>query len=385
MTSTIDAHGLVRRQATVLLGAVAALLLAVYTAVLMPATAHADPDYLDYSADGSTWGGLEQIPALSGDLIPGGEATSTFHAANNGTQGGRLQVYLGSWQTSENMQAYVRAEINDVSGTVVQLVNSVAEPGTELNSIHLAPGESAKVMLVVGMPADAGNESQNGTVDPNFSLDFELDPEAAATTTSVTGANTAVTGTPVDLTATVAPADATGTVQFKDGGTDIGGPVTVTAGVATLAHVFTTTGTHDVTAVYSGDTGFATSTSASHTVTVSAPQAIPTNVTISGATAVNNGTNIALTATVAPNAATGTVQFRDNGVALGAPVALVNGVAKINRAFTVDGEHDITAEYLGSATHAGSVSAPHTVTVSSVAPEPGGSSTGSLGTGSLGG
>jgi CTP:molybdopterin cytidylyltransferase MocA len=31
-----------------------------------------------------------------------------------------------------------------------------------------------------------------------------------------------------------------------------------------------------------------------------------------------------------------------------APVALVNGVAKINRSFNVDGKHVIVAEYLGS-------------------------------------
>ncbi|MFD1814527.1 Ig-like domain-containing protein [Rhodococcus gannanensis] len=58
----------------------------------------------------------------------------------------------------------------------------------------------------------------------------------------------------------------------------------------------------------------------------------------------------------------------------------MNGVAKINRSFNVDGEHVIVAECLGSAAHAPSVSAMHTVTVTSVAAEPGGiGSAGSLG------
>ncbi|MFD1814520.1 Ig-like domain-containing protein [Rhodococcus gannanensis] len=376
MTSTINTQGGLARLATVIGGAVVAMFLAV-SAVLMPASAHADPTVIQYSADNSTWGGMEQIPALSGELIPGSESTSTFWAKNTTTQGGRLQVYLGNWTTSANMQAYVRAEINDETGTTVALVNDVAAPGTELKSIHLNPGETAKVLLVVGMPLDAGNESQNGTVDPDFALDFELDPAAAATTTAITGVTSATVGTPVDLTATVTPAGATGTVQFKDGATDLGGPVTVTAGVATYSHTFTAAGVHDITAVYSGDSGFATSTSVAHQVTVTDPVKVATSIAISGGSAVNNGTNIQLTATVVPNAATGSVQFTDNGVNLGAPVPLVNGTATVNRSFGVDGEHLIVANYLGSATHAASTSAPHTVTVSSVTPEPGG--TGSAG------
>jgi hypothetical protein len=387
MTSTINTQGSVARTATVIGGAVAALFLAL-CAVLVPATAQADPSVIQYSADNSTWGGMEQIPALSGELIPGGESTSTFWAKNTTSDGGRLQVYLGNWTASENMQAYVRAEINDETGDIVDLVNDVALPGTELKSIHLNPGETAKVLLVVGMPADAGNESQNGSVDPDFALDFELDPAAVSTSTTVTAAPTAVVGTSVELTATIDPSDATGTVQFKDGATDIGGPVAVTAGVASYTHTFTVAGAHDITAVYSGDTGFATSTSAAHTVTVSDPTKLSTSITISGGTAVNRGTNIEFTATVIPNAATGQVQFTANGVNLGSPVTLVNGVAKINRSFGVDGEQVIIAKYLGDSTYAASTSADHTVTVSSVAPEPGSgsaSSSGSLDTGSLGG
>ncbi|MBM4608275.1 hypothetical protein GS416_07460 [Rhodococcus hoagii] len=61
-------------------------------------------------------------------------------------------------------------------------------------------------------------------------------PAATGTTVSVPG--TAVTGTPVTLSASVTPANAVGTVQFKDNGSSIGSPVAVTAGQATLpAHV----------------------------------------------------------------------------------------------------------------------------------------------------
>ncbi|NKS67744.1 Ig-like domain repeat protein, partial [Rhodococcus hoagii] len=51
-----------------------------------------------------------------------------------------------------------------------------------------------------------------------------------------------MTGTPVTLSASVTPANAVGTVQFKDNGASVGAPVTVTAGQATLPHAFTTAG-----------------------------------------------------------------------------------------------------------------------------------------------
>ncbi|MFC9920383.1 Ig-like domain repeat protein, partial [Rhodococcus sp. NPDC127527] len=49
----------------------------------------------------------------------------------------------------------------------------------------------------------------------------------AATTTTLSVPPGAVTGTSVDLTANVGPANAVGSVQFKDGANNIGGPVTV--------------------------------------------------------------------------------------------------------------------------------------------------------------
>ncbi|SDD14911.1 Ig-like domain-containing protein [Rhodococcus tukisamuensis] len=270
MTTLISAQGGVRRRLTAIGGAVAALFLAAFAALMMPAAAHADPNVISYSNDsGATWGGMDKIPALEGELIPGGEAVSTFWAKNTTAQGGTLQVYLGNWtMNAPEVQAYVRAEINDISGTVVDLVNDVAEPGTELESIHLSPGQSAKVMLVVGMPESAGNESQDASIDPDFALDFEVDAAPAVTTTTVTGPATANTSAGIELTATVAPADATGTVQFKDGTTNLGTPVTLVNGVAKVTQIFETAGAHSITAVYSGDATNATSTSAAHVVTV---------------------------------------------------------------------------------------------------------------------
>ena len=54
-------------------------------------------------------------------------------------------------------------------------------------------------------------------------------------------------------TATINPSSATGTVQFQDGATDIGGPITVSGGVASLVLSGLTPGTHTINAFYTGN------------------------------------------------------------------------------------------------------------------------------------
>lgn len=69
------------------------------------------------------------------------------------------------------------------------------------------------------------------------------------------------------LTASVSPQTATGTVTFMDGATSLG-EAALAQGSGTLSVTGLTTGTHELAAVYSGDTYFATSTSATVVETV---------------------------------------------------------------------------------------------------------------------
>jgi hypothetical protein len=98
----------------------------------------------------------------------------------------------------------------------------------------------------------------------------------ANTTTALTSptANPTTLGAPVTLNAAVsvsAPGAGTptGTVQFVDGVTPIGGPVALSGLNASLTTSALGGGTHSITAVYSGDTNFngSTSTALSRTVT----------------------------------------------------------------------------------------------------------------------
>lgn len=77
---------------------------------------------------------------------------------------------------------------------------------------------------------------------------------------------------PVVLVAIVTPCSAKGTVQFKDGDTNLGAPVTVLGGVAFTIAPTLTAGPHTLIATFSPTDGsFTSSTSAPLSVTVSAP------------------------------------------------------------------------------------------------------------------
>jgi hypothetical protein len=183
----------------------------------------------------------------------------------------------------------------------------------------------------------------------------------AATTTSLsTGPNPSVYGGSVTLTATVSPAAATGPVQFFDGATLLGS-ANLAGGQAQLSLTSLPAGSDSLTAVYGGDTGYAGSTSAVVTQTVTKQAS---TVTLSStANPSTLGQSIGLIATVSPSAATGTVQFLDGSIAVGvAPVH--EGVANLSLSSLPPGDHSITAVYSGDANIAASTSSVLVQTVS---------------------
>jgi FtsP/CotA-like multicopper oxidase with cupredoxin domain len=101
-----------------------------------------------------------------------------------------------------------------------------------------------------------------------------------ATTTTLSASTASVpAGTSVTLTATVAPAAGsgtpTGTVTFLNGSTTLGSGTLNSSGVATLSLTTLPIGSNSITANYSGDTSFASSTATALTVTVVAVASSP--------------------------------------------------------------------------------------------------------------
>ena len=173
----------------------------------------------------------------------------------------------------------------------------------------------------------------------------EVINKAPTTTVLTVSPTTANPGQIVTLTATVAPASATGTVTFSDGTATLG-TTALTNGTATLAVATLATGGHSVTATYSGDGNFAASTSAAVGVTVGqGSTAITLAASPNPATA---GQAVTLTATVTPASTTGTITFRDGTTSIGTST-LTNGSATLTTSTLTVGTHSLTAT-VGSTT-----------------------------------
>lgn len=183
----------------------------------------------------------------------------------------------------------------------------------------------------------------------------------AATTTGVTTSKTpTVFGESVTFTATVnatspSTGTPTGTVQFRDGGNNIGSPVTLDdTGKASISPFNLSVASHTITAVYNGDANFLTSTFSSLTQIIN-KASTTTSVTTSKNQTVF-GEPVTFTATVLANAPgagtpTGWIQFRDGITNLGVPVAL-DGTGNATSPGITSlswGSHSIVAVYIGDA------------------------------------
>jgi hypothetical protein len=196
-------------------------------------------------------------------------------------------------------------------------------------------------------------------------------PTLTSTTTTLTTSPSSpqVSGTSVTLNAAVSPS-APGTVQFEYGTTDIGSPVTVSGGTASISTTSLPVGTDALSAVftpaqfsaYSGSTGTAS-------YTISPPPATGTTTALSvnpltaaADTAVALTADISITSSSAPvPSGTGTVDFYDNGTStsdtitssstlLGTGSVGTGGIATLSYSLFAVGAHNLVAEFLPSDT-----------------------------------
>ena len=187
--------------------------------------------------------------------------------------------------------------------------------------------------------------------------------QAATGTTLASSQNPSGFTQSVTFTATVTGSGATGTVTFKDGATTLG-TGTLSSGTATYTTTTLSVATHSITAVYSGDSSFATSTSSALSQVVN--QGATTVTLGSSLNPSVFGQNVTFTATISNNAATGTVTFKDGATTLGTG-SLVAGVATYSTSALTVGGHSITAVYAGDGNFTGATSSTLTQTVNSAA------------------
>ncbi|HKP36401.1 MAG TPA: Ig-like domain repeat protein, partial [Pyrinomonadaceae bacterium] len=126
--------------------------------------------------------------------------------------------------------------------------------GTNGSTITLTGAGSCTVTA-----SQAGDDNYNAATSVDRSFTILKAATAIVVTASV---NPSAPGQSVTFTATVTSAAGTptGTVQFKADALNLGSPVALTAGVATISTSALSIGNHPITADYSGDTNFNTST-----------------------------------------------------------------------------------------------------------------------------
>lgn len=169
-----------------------------------------------------------------------------------------------------------------------------------------------------------------------------------STTIAVAAPATVNVGTDSVLTANVAPTMAGGSVTFSAGAATLG-TAPVVGGVARLSIAGLAAGEYDVTATFTPSNPIlfeaSTTASARRLVVLPAPAASSIALTVAGPSTPRVGDRLALTATVAPADATGTVEFLDDGVVLDT-VGLSGSVAELVIPSAVLGTHSYTARFV---------------------------------------
>jgi hypothetical protein len=170
------------------------------------------------------------------------------------------------------------------------------------------------------------------------------------------------------LEATVTPADAQGAVQFVVNGTNVGNPVQVSGGKATLDHRFDDPGNFPVTAHFVGGYGYANSSATDQHITVAYGAWQTTTVVVEPVSA-EAGSPTNLMATVRPLPTGGEVIFRVDGTEVGrAAVGTADGVAVLAHTFDTAGAYQVVAEFSGTEGFGASTSAEFTANVAPTAP-----------------
>ena len=167
--------------------------------------------------------------------------------------------------------------------------------------------------------------------------------QGATSTALVSSVNPSLSGQTTVLTATVAPAAATGTVFFYDGQLDLGS-APVGGGVATLSVSNLSIGTHSIRAWFGNTVSYLGSTSPLLTQNV---QKLTSSTTLaSNRNPSVTGQSVIFTASVTPVNATGTVQFNDGAQSLGF-ATIANGTATLATSALSAGVHPLQAVYSG--------------------------------------
>jgi hypothetical protein len=304
-----------------------------------------------------------------------GFATSTSAVFSEVINGNTITTTSVTASSSSVTQGQVLALTATVAGGATTGTVTFIDGTTPIGTVAIDPTSHKAVGLWNGLSVGAHTitATYNGT--PGFAtstspvVNVAINTGVSTTTTLSASSPTTVIGQLIAITATVTGAGGipTGTVSFMDGSTSIGtASIDPTTGKAVAFTSFVSSGTHNITATYSGDIGYLTSKASTLAETVNLVGAdTATTVTVFPSPGVA-GQVIGFSATVTSSSGTptGTVTFTDGATLLG--TVAIDPTTHQATGFTnalAAGTHSITATYNGSATFAGSVSSAATEVV----------------------
>lgn len=358
-----------------------------------PATAAPNSGTVGFTADGSSIAGCTARPITAGTAtcstatLPVGTrlvaASYAGDASYNGDDSADFTQTVSAASTSTALLSGTNPSV--VSGPVAFTATVTSTAGTPTGTVAFKAGVTtitgcgtrplaggSATCSTSALPlGDSSITAVYGT-DANFAASTStpvVQTVGKAATTSAIGSNDATTAwhESVTFTATISPvtpatvAPNGGTVSFNVGGAAIAGCATraVATGTATCSTSDLPVGASSVTAVFSGDTSYLTSTSSAMTHTVS-PATTVTSLTSDEPNS-RYGQSVTFTATVTSTAGTptGSVSFyaveRDATRTLLATKTLSAGTASTSTSLLpVRTDSPIVAEYAGATIFASS-------------------------------
>ncbi len=260
--------------------------------------------------------------------------------------------------------ATVTAQVNGMpTGTV-----TFSDGGSTLGQVAVGTGTAtySTASLAIGSHSISATYSGDSNFTGSASTTLSQVVQKANTTTSLSASpNPSAFGGSVTFTATITPQGSgmpTGTVTFSDGSTTLGQGI-VNAGTATCSTASLSTGSHSISATYSGDSNFTGSASTALSQLV---QKADTTTALNAPGSANVNQSITLTATVTSGtsgAPTGTVNFLDGTTQIGSAGLNGGGVATFATSALAAGTHSVTAVYGGNSNFNSSTSTAASVMV----------------------
>jgi ELWxxDGT repeat protein len=290
-----------------------------------------------------------------------GDDSSGPHVVNQGGTNTSLAFAPATsvFGQSVGVVAFVAAA-SPASGTPTGSVTFQEGSTVLAANVSLSNGHAS--LSTASLPAGSHTISAFYSGDGNFlassASSTEVVSKAATGTALTSSVNPAVSGQKIVFRATVsavAPGTGTptGTVDFKDGATDLTpGGVTLSGGEATFSTTTLAVGSHTITALYSGDADYTASQvndaaapevvnkAGSHTVLTASPNPAVFGQVVSFTVLVRSGP-------LGSGTPTGTVTFLDGTTTIGSMTLNSAGRATFTTASLSRGDHAINANYSG--------------------------------------